>query len=474
MVNSINLAKGRGWAGESFLRGMRGDRGGDHTEAMTTVDFFQDNYAPVREEVTAFDLAVTGTIPPELDGRLLRIGPNPVTDPAPTDHWFTASGMVHGLELGDGRARWYRNRYVNSDEVADALGRPHMPGPRHDGGDGTANTNVIGHAGKTLAIVEGFNFPVELDHELETVASTDFDGTLTGTFTAHPKRHPDTGELHAVTYYFGWDFVRYVVVGTDGRVRRTVDVPTGHSPMVHDCSITESAVLILDFPVHFDLEAAMTGASLPYRWKRDEVCRIGVLPFDAPADAITWCELDPCFVFHPMNSFDRADGTIQLDVCRHESMFDTVTNGPAEGPPTLTRWILDPAKGTVTEELLDDRNQEFPRVDERRVGKDARYGYSVGFVGDEGPAFKRDLRTNEVELHDFGPGRSTQEMVFVPRAPDAAEDDGWCMSYVHDANTDTADVVILDAKDFAGDPQAIVHLPQRVPYGFHGNWVPNL
>ncbi|MDG2028872.1 MAG: carotenoid oxygenase family protein [Acidimicrobiales bacterium] len=439
---------------------------------MTTVDFFQDNYAPVREELTSLDLDVTGTIPTELDGRLLRIGPNPVVDPEPTDHWFTDSGMAHGLRLRDGTAEWYRNRYINGDRVADALGRPRMPGDRHMDGDGGANTNIIGHAGKTYALVEGFNWPVELTDELESIAPSTFDGTLNGSFTAHPKRHPGTGELHAVNYFFGWeDHVRYIVVGADGRIRREVDVPTDHSPMIHDCSITESAVLILDFPVHFDLDAAMEGSSLPYRWQPDEVCRIGVLPFDAPGDAVQWCELDPCFAFHPLNSFDMADGRIQLDIARHGSMFNTVTNGPAEGPPQLYRWILDPAKGTVTEEQLDDRNQEFPRIDERMIGKEARYGYTVGFVGEEGPAFKRDLETNDVELHDFGPGRSSQEMVFVPRSPDAAEDDGWCLSYVHDANTDTADVVILNAQDFSGEPQATVHLPQRVPYGFHGNWV---
>ncbi|NDH10262.1 MAG: hypothetical protein EBY44_00710, partial [Actinobacteria bacterium] len=83
-----------------------------------------------------------------------------------------------------------------------------------------------------------------------------------------------------------------------------------------------------------------------------------------------------------------------------------------------------------------------------------------------------------IEVHDFGPGCATQEMVFVPRDPNASiddpsnEDDGWIMSYVHDATTNTANVVILDAQNFSGEPIATVHLPQRVPFGFHGNWVP--
>lgn len=441
---------------------------------MTTVDFFQkDNYAPVREELTATDLEVTGSIPEELDGRLLRIGPNPLNDPDPTDHWFTGTGMVHGLRLRGGRAEWYRNRYVPSDSAAAELGRQPLSGPQGEF-DGSPNTNVIGHAGRTFAIVEGgFGNPVELTDELDPVARTDFEGTLDGSWAAHPKRNPDTGELHAVTYFFGWDFVRHVVVDINGRVRHQTDVPLGHSPMVHDCSLTETSVLVLDFPVHFDLDAAMTGSGLPYRWNPDGICRVGVLPLDAPGDQVQWCELDPCFAFHPMNSFDMADGRIQLDICKHETMFNAVTNAPTDSPPELYRWILDPTKGTVSEELLDDRNQEFPRVDERMVGKEARYGYTIGFVGAEGPAYKRDLVTNETEQHDFGPGRASQEMVFVPRSPDADEDDGWCLSYVHDANTNTADVVILNAQDFSGEPQAIVRLPQRVPYGFHGNWVPS-
>jgi carotenoid cleavage dioxygenase len=61
----------------------------------------------------------------------------------------------------------------------------------------------------------------------------------------------------------------------------------------------------------------------------------------------------------------------------------------------------------------------------------------------------------------------------VPRTDAAAEDDGWLMSYVYDATTDRSDVVVLHAQDLAAGPVATVHLPQRVPFGFHGNWVPD-
>ena len=94
--------------------------------------YLADNFGPVTEEVAAFDLPVTGAIPTELVGRYLRNGPNPI---GPVDmrthHWFLGTGMVHGVRLRDGKAEWYRNRYVRGDEVAQIQGLEPLPGPRH-------------------------------------------------------------------------------------------------------------------------------------------------------------------------------------------------------------------------------------------------------------------------------------------------------------------------------------------------------
>lgn len=90
--------------------------------------FLSGNLAPVDVETTAFDLAVTGRIPAEMDGRYLRNGPNPMNDIDPqTHHWFIGDGMVHGLRLRDGKAEWYRNRWVRSAKIANALGEPVPP-----------------------------------------------------------------------------------------------------------------------------------------------------------------------------------------------------------------------------------------------------------------------------------------------------------------------------------------------------------
>jgi carotenoid cleavage dioxygenase len=446
---------------------------------MTTQNpYLQGNFAPVTEEVTVTDLKVTGELPDVLEGRYLRNGPNPLgaIDPA-TYHWFSGTGMVHGIRLQGGRAHWYRNRWVRSAYVAEELGEEPKGGPVVEGFDFASNTNVIGHAGKTFAIVEAGPRPYEMSYELDTIAASDFEGTLPGAYTAHPKRDPESGELHAISYYWAWgNQVQYTVVGTDGKVRKVVDIPVGGMVSVHDMSLTESSVLIYDLPVLFSPEALGSGSGFPYRWSEDYPARVGVLPRDGGAEDVAWCDVEPCYVFHPMNAYDE-DGVVVVDVVRHPKVFAEHLLGPYEGPPALERWRVDPVAGKVHTELLDDQAQEFPRVDERLVGRRHRYGYSA-VVRDNTDSFaaggglvKHDVLKGTREVRNIK--GAAGEAVFVPSSPDAGEDDGWVLSLVHNADRNAADLLVLNAQDFTGTPAAVVELPVRVPFGFHGNWVPD-
>lgn len=439
--------------------------------------YLAGNFGPVEEEVTAFDLEVTGEIPKSLEGRLLRIGPNPIDADPKNHHWFLGSGMVHGLRMRDGKALWYRNRYVVDDNVAEAKELPPVSGPDRavEIGGGTANTNIIQHAGQTLAIVEAGNLPVELTYELETVRRSDFDGTLPGGLSAHPHLDPDTGELHAAVYSPMKQEIQYVVVGTDGRVRKTVEVPVPGSPMVHDCMITKNYFILLDLPVVLDGDVIEAGHSFPYKWHPEYGARVGLLPREGMAEDVTWHEVDPCYVFHPMNGYEDDDGRVVLDVIRHSEMFASDMRGPNDGTSTLDRWLIDPTGGPVKESRLDDRSQEFPRFDERLTGKPYRFGYTAGLgagLSLEGLK-KHDLVSGTSQIHTEGKHRIFLEPVFVPESPDAGEDEGWVMAYVYDQTTEKSDVVILHAQDFAAPPIATIHLPQRVPFGFHGNWMPD-
>jgi carotenoid cleavage dioxygenase len=485
------------------------------TSMTTTNPYLEGNFGPVRDELTVLEVPVTGSIPEHLDGRYLRNGPNPPGDPDPaTYHWFLGDGMVHGLRIRDGRVEWYRNRFVRSANVAAALGEPTRPGRIHADFDFSANTHVVGHAGRTFAIVEGGSRPYELDDELDTIGPCDFDGTLSGGYTAHPLRDPETGELHAVSYYWGWgNKVQYSVIDAAGRVRRTVDIEVGGSPMMHAFTLTEHNVIIYDLPVTFDARKATSsmpavlarpGAFLtnlavgrrpvpervakavskhaasgvfPYSWDPDYRSRIGVMPRHGGADDVRWVDVEPCYVYHPLNGYD-VDGGVVLDVTRHPKTFATEHRGPSEGHPTLERWTVDLRAGKVIEERLDDRGHEFPRMDERLIGRRHRFGYSVGVNPDDAgiaPAFqdliRYDLAAGSTNVRSFGDRYELDEFVFIPNDGGSAEDDGVLMGFVYDREADRSELTIVDAVTL--ETVASASLPARVPHGFHGSWVPS-
>ncbi|MFM7093895.1 MAG: carotenoid oxygenase family protein [Actinomycetota bacterium] len=439
--------------------------------------YLTGNYAPVRDEVTAFDLEVIGELPADLNGRYLRNGPNPITDVDPsTHHWFIGDGMVHGIRLREGKAEWYRNRYVGSTHVSDVRGVPDIPGRNWNNSGGGPNTNVGGFAGATWAMVEAGGCPVELTYELETVGRNDFYGTLPGAFTAHPKVDPTTGEMHAMVYAWAeWlDHIQYVRVGADGRVDRTVDIPLPGMSMVHDISITDRYIVVYDQPVLVDLDLAFSGRLFPFRWFDDYGNRIGLMPREGTASDIVWIDVPVGYVFHPLNAYDTPAGKVVLDVCFYDRMMRDDMNGPfGDSLPRLVRWEADPKSRTVNVTTIDENVNEFPRHRGALTGKPYRYGYcaQVDTNSMHWPTVKHDLVTGARTAFDHVPGRAAGEPVFVGRPGSTEEDDGWLLTFVHDGNTDSAEFVVLDAQDLSRGYVARVKLPQRVPFGFHGNWV---
>ena len=450
----------------------------DHMKSDAPNPYLTGIHKPMDAELTLNDLAVTGTIPAELDGRYIRIGPNPITAPNPAAyHWFTGDGMVHGVKLKGGKALWYRNRWIKSRAVSAALGQPEAPGPRAD--RDVVNTNVLGHAGQTWALVEAGGYPVRIDEELETIAHDPFGGTLKGSFTAHPHLDHETGEMHAICYEAAdASTIRHIVVDANGKVRREEPIHVQDGPSIHDCMITKSYVIILDLPVTFSIKTLLAGHPFPYAWNPNHKARVGLLPREGGNDDIIWCDVEPCYVFHPCNAFETADGKVIMDVCAHDSMFAASKIGPDSSTVPFERWTIDPTTQSVSRHVIDNDSQEFPRPNEAYLGKPYRYAYTValpdGFDAaspNQSKLFKHDLKAGTRQVHDFGAGRVPSEFVFVQKAGSKAEDDGWLMGYVVDTANETTDLVILDATNFEGTAQAVITLPHRIPPGFHGNWV---
>lgn len=435
-------------------------------------------HTPVKDEVTITDLKVTGAIPPALNGVYLRNGPNPLKAPNPaTHHWFVGDAMLHGVRIQNGKALWYRNRWIRSTPVSEALHEAPVPGPR---GRGSPNTNVVGHAGKILAIVEAGGYPAEVTEELETRKFSDFDGTFGKAFSAHPHLDHDTGEMHAICYAGGDPTtIWHTVLGTDGKVRRNEPITVQNGPSIHDCMITKNYVIVMDLPVTFSMPALINGDSFPYRWNPKHAARIGLLPREGKGADIIWCEIEPCYIFHPANAFETEDGKVIMDASVHANMFADGATGPDSKATPFERLTIDPKARRVTRAVIDAAPQEFPRPDERLTGKPYRYAYTMALPEDRDPAFlgdsrlyKHDLEKRTREVHDFGQGKMPGEFVFVPANATSGEDEGWLLGFVIDTNTETTDFVILNARDFAGAPVATVTIPHRIPPGFHGNFIP--
>jgi carotenoid cleavage dioxygenase len=382
--------------------------------------------------------------------------------------------MVHGIRLQDGNAQWYRNRYVQTPFIQNPSVDVLDPSVLTDMKASKANTHVIGHAGKILVLEEG-HFPYVVDGELTTVGATDFDGVLKGSFTAHPKICPVTGELIAFGYSALEPYLRYLRVSADGKLVQTEEITVGGPTMMHDFNITQNHVIFMDLPAVFDMKLAMSG-DMPIRWDDNYPARLGVMPRDGTDAQVKWYDINPCYVFHPMNSYEEGD-TIVLDVARFSHIWrDSAMDFPM---PELWRWTIDTTKGTVSEEQIDDRAAEFPRVADSVIGLKHRYGYMMGMSGlgnddpmsTSGSILKYDRQTGARTEIEFGPGRVGGEPVFVPSANPKGEDDGYLMTYVHDAESDTSRFVIMDAATMDNTPVASVELP-RVPSGFHGSWIP--
>jgi carotenoid cleavage dioxygenase-like enzyme len=441
----------------------------DTSTLFGTGEFFQrGNYAPVTDELTEFDLPVEGAIPPELDGWYLRNGPNPRQA---TAHWFTGDGMIHGVRIEGGRAAWYRNRWVRTESFENDFPLYNADGTRNLHSS-IANTHVVNHAGKTLALVES-SLPYEISNDLETLGAYDFGGKLVDSMTAHPKICPTTGELH----FFGYGnifqpHVTYHRADASGEltINRPLDVPA--LTMMHDFALTAKHVVFMDLPIVFNLDVALKGdGDMPYRWDDNYGARLGVLRRDDPFGEVRWFEIDPCYVFHVANAFETtaASGTrIILQAVRYPELWRD--SGGFEADGVLWSWTIDLQAGKVTERQLDDRAVEFPRIDDRLATLPARYAVSVG----DGRLVRYDLTTGDAVEHAFGTVESPGgpgEAVFVPGPGPADESSGWYLGYVYDPVRDGSDLVIIDASEFAAPPVARIKLPQRVPYGFHGNWI---
>jgi carotenoid cleavage dioxygenase len=418
----------------------------------------QGNFAPVEREKEIVDLEIVGAIPETLKGTLLRAGPNPV-NPGPNHHWFTGDGMLHAINITGGKATSYRNRWIRTEAIEEKLDFKAAPQPDHKlMVQGSGNVNVIGHGGHILALSE-VGYPFEMSLALDTKRAFNYSGKLASNMTAHPKIDGKTGEM----LFFGYDFVapflRYHRANSEGELTRTVEIDMPASAMMHDFSVTESRVIFMDLPIVANFDILEQGHTFPFQWSQTHQARLGIMDRNSTTDTVKWIDIDPCFVFHPMNSFDDGNNIV-MDVVRYERAMTNNADSDYEEGGKLVRWTIDVDAGSVDTQI-NPRNECYPY----------RYGYALESGGEFGfkGLLKHDLETGKTEHHDVGASCAGGEPVFVPTGH--TEDEGFILSVVFDSVTNLSEVRIIDAQNFESEPVAIIKLDTRVPFGFHGNFI---
>ncbi len=457
--------------------------------------YLSGNFGPVRLEGDAYDLPVLGEMPKELNGSLYRNGPNPQFAPRDAYHWFTGDGMIHAFHISEGKVD-YRNRWVRTprwqleheagENLFGAFGNPITSDPSVAGKDGgVANTNIVWHGDRLLALEEA-HAPTELDPKsLETKGYFDFGGDGVERVTAHPKFDPETSEMIFFAYSVGGWFsktVGYYVADAAGKLIRKDTFEAPYSSMIHDFMVTRNHVLFPILPLSGSMERAMSGQPA-FAFEPELGAHIGVLRRDAAIEEMRWFETDPCYVFHPMNAYEDGD-KLYADVMKYPEapLFphaDGTPSDPAKAQARLVRWTLDLAGNSnqIKEDPLDDLPGEFPRFDERFNGLEYRHGWFAytdanEFRGSFAGLAHLDLATGKRQEFCLSGNDAIGEPVFVPRQADAAEGDGWILAAAFRAEEMRSDLLVFEAQDIAQGPIAEAQLSSRVPFGFHGNWRP--
>lgn len=449
--------------------------------------FLEGNYGPIFEEGEFDNITdIIGEIPKELNGMLYRNGPNPQF-PNDQTHWFEGDGMIHAFKIADGKIS-YRNRWVQTErfklerQAGKALfgyfGTPLSDEVKADyESEGTANTNIIRHANKLLALQEG-SAAIEINpSNLNTLGKWDYQGDVPQ-MSAHPHFDYQTGEMLNFAYTPFSNEIIFYAFNSSGRVAKIEKFDGPYSCFMHDFFITKNYALFLFLPLAFNQENAQQGKPA-ILWEPDLGSHIAIMPRNGTAKDIMWFNTDPFHAYHYMNAYEEGNKIILDGMKSPQAGLFPDKNGKIPNLrtcyPKLTRWTFDLQQKKVSELKLDSRPAEFPRFDERYTGIPYQHGYTVGNVhkilsAEFNAIIHYDLKTQKQKICKFGIKNSPSEPVFVPRNKNSAEGDGFILTVVFQAAKNTSDLYILDAMNIDKEPLAIVHLPHRIPFGFHGNW----
>ncbi len=457
--------------------------------------FLNGPFAPWRQEGDAFDLDVEGKIPPELEGALYRVTPSQHYRPLDPDrhHFFDGDGMIHRVSIANGRAD-YRNRYVaTAGLMAERRAGRALYGAFSTGSDASAvekaggppfknpgNTNTTLFAGRLLVFCE-LDLPHLLDTEsLETLGLYDFDGQVSGPVTAHFKTDPATGDL--LFYGAAGPEIRFYQANAEGKILKTFAFDMGLPSLMHDFLVTPNYAIFCINPTVLNF-AGMGRGEPSMIWDVSVGNRFAIM--NRHNGEVRMIALDDIFApTHWLNAYEDGarlviDGNWAEQLgTRPEKLSAPWTAEEWFVPSHARRWVVDLQTDRVSVTTPFDRVCEFPRMNDQLTGQKHRYGYYVGATGADWAKvvgfeclYKHDFETGRTGMHVVDGLTAPSEVMFAPRPGGKTEDDGWVLAYWWNKDRDVSELVITDAREFEGPPVARIKLNNRVPLGFHGNWV---
>lgn len=468
------------------------------------------NFAPVEELPPTECEVIEGSLPSCLDGAYIRNGPNPQFLPRGPYHLFDGDGMLHSLRISRGRATLC-SRYVQTYKYSleRRAGSPVIPnvfsgfsglGPSAArgaltaarilagqfnpvNGIGLANTSLALFGGRLYAMGESdlpYSLKLTPDGDIETLGRHNFDGKLGMSMTAHPKVDPETRETFAFRYGPVPPFLTYFRFDAQGRKQPDVPIFSLTSPsFIHDFGITQKYAIFADIQIGMNPVEMITGGS-PVAAIPNKVPRLGIIPRYAKDESeMRWFDVPGLNIIHCINAWDEEDAIVVVapNILSVEHTLERLEMIHA----SVEMVRIDLKRGMVSRQPLSTRNLDLAVINPRYVGRKNKYVYAA--VGDPMPKIsgvvKLDVSQTErkertVGCRTYGEGCYGGEPFFVAREadnPEAAEDDGYLVSYVHDEKRGESQFLVMDARTPDLRTVAAVRLPRRVPYGFHGLFV---